>query len=83
MNNPELTTVTVTDAATLVFSGCGNVRIQNIGANSPNFGPSTVAYTSSTFYGQDSIDMRFDANGEVYARCASGLSTTVRVLRWF
>lgn len=88
MTNPEITTVTVTDTATLVFSGCGKVSVDNIGANSPNYGAASVLPSGATgwltkLFAQNSFEKEFEADAQVYAVCGTGLSTTVRVTRWF
>jgi hypothetical protein len=85
MTNPQITTVTITSTPTLVFSGCGNVRLNQVSGSAYVVGGANVQYIGGahTWFSAGN-GVEFKADAELYAVCAfPGDTAVVRVERWF
>lgn len=89
MNNPEIQLVTVTDAPTLLFTGCGKVQIERVFPNNSQVaigGPSvTYGSTAAQWRLLPNVEFNeeFRADAAIYGITSTGTTQVVRVTRWF
>jgi hypothetical protein len=88
--NPTIAVVSVTDTASQVVSEPGNYRFQYQGPNPVFLGtsaltsaatPAAVLVLVST--SASVFEIEFEADAELYAVCQPGLTSSLKVVKWF
>ncbi len=88
--NPTIAVVSVTDTASQVVSEPGKYRFQYQGPNAVFLGTAslTSALPAAAYFFQVSssnsfVDIEFEADAELYAVCQPGLTSSLKVIKWF
>ena len=89
MANPTISVVSVTDTASQVVSEPGRYRFLYQGPNTCWLGTSSItsslpaASVLASVTSTASFEVELAADAELFAVCQSGLSTSLKVIRWF
>ncbi len=90
MSNPSISLVSVTDTASLVVSEPGKYRLQYVGPNAMFLGTSAITSalpSGAIFFAVSTsngfVDIEFEADAELYAVCQPGLTSSLKVVKWF